>query len=458
MQQVKSGFYHQLPTSPKLSSPLPAVMITSSSFTFRGRESATLASLKSALEESNQRVSILETLNAASQTKIERLLRRDDEFERLKAQIKNVLGEQKKKDLEAAQLPLPISTGNERRQWKQRARSLSAERALKGKHLDIANTWRVILVFGGMLASGFAVCGYLLESEQVAWATPMFWPLSFCCQFVAYLPNGVRNLKAWREKFVIGFCGLLVGLSPFFFGLTLMAHEDQHTSSFERFTARAGLGMGMVCMVIFPLMNFGMASKYNALPEKKLLAALTEIWHSLPRVCGSLLYLSSSSLRCIMREGADTLSVPKRCANPIFPTMCIMVLLTNTWAIAYVKSPVNKAGHNTTFHDLVALRMPMARGAQLVAFGACGVIALVLFSITDEQGSEMSPLLGSLMALLGGSLVVAVLIDVFEVYVKPLVFPGLAAVTVVDEGERERAGSRGSRSDVRSLSDSIGSI
>jgi hypothetical protein len=317
----------------------------------------------------------------------------------------------------------------------------------KDRYLDIANTWRAILILGGMIASLIAMYGYFSESEQIAWASLMFWPLSFCCQFVAYLPNGTRDLTAWHEKFIIRYCGLLVGLSLFFFGLTLLVHhEDKDSSTFEKITGRVGATLGAIFMVIFPLMNIGMASKYDDLPQKKLKSALTQIWLSLPRVCGSLLYLSSSSLRCIMRV-EDSLSVPQKCANPIFPTICIMILLTNTWAIAYVKSPVNRVGHSTTLHDIIALRMPVARGAQLVAFGACAVLALVLFSVTDEEGSEMTPILGTLMSLLGSCLLLAVLIDIGEVYIKPLFF-----TTLPNRDEVHASESSSSRSDVMSIS------
>jgi hypothetical protein len=313
--------------------------------------------------------------------------------------------------------------------------------------LEIANTWRMILIFGGMIASILAMLGFFSD-ERLAWASIMFWPLSFCCQFVAYLPNGYRDLNAWHEKFIICYCGLLVGLPLFFFGLTLLTHEDSESSSFEKITGRAGFTLGVIFMIIFPLMNIGMASKYNSLPEKKLKHALTEIWISLPKVCGSLLYLSSSSLRCVMKV-EDSLSVPQQCANPIFPTICIMLLLTNTWAIAYVKSPVNNTyrGHSTTLNDIIALRMPLARGAQLVSFGACAVLALVLFSVTDEDGSEMTPVLGFLMSSLGFSLLVAVLIDIAEVYLKPLFFPA----TNKEDDMTETETTMSSRSDVMSI-------
>ena len=40
-------------------------------------------------------------------------------------------------------------------------------------------------------------------------------------------------------------------------------------------------------------------------------------------------------------------------------------------------------------HYVLKLTMPALRGTQLIAFGVCSTLALVLFSFTDESGSEI---------------------------------------------------------------------
>ena len=137
------------------------------------------------------------------------------------------------------------------------------------------------------------------------------------------------------------------------------------------------------------------------------------------KVCGTLLYLSTHSLRCIWRKGDPP--VEERCANPIGPSLCVMFLFFVAWLVAYVLAPVERSGivRNLTWPDLLALRMPKSKGATLLVFGTSCVLSLLLFSILDEDGMGMTPDLLNLLLLWLTSIVALYALLTFEYIIKP---------------------------------------
>ena len=67
--------------------------------------------------------------------------------------------------------------------------------------------------------------------------------------------------------------------------------------------------------------------------------------------------------------------------------------------------------------------MPVLRGIELITFGICSALALVLFSLTDENGAEihLDSALFTVMLLFGLSiLIMAAEIEIYENNIRPL--------------------------------------
>mmetsp|Transcript_22552 Transcript_22552/g.42382 ORF Transcript_22552/g.42382 Transcript_22552/m.42382 type:complete len:402 (-) Transcript_22552:78-1283(-) len=325
--------------------------------------------------------------------------------------------------------------------------------------VEVATAWRVILWMGGLTSSGFEVAAnFVKDPESALWAGFMFWPFSAVC-LCSLVPTYAKIVETMRGKCTVSFIGMLWGLPLFLGGLALMADEDDETSDLKKYVARILLGGGAVMTVtIMTMAFFGFtryAARWSALPQEDFNKGFLNLIKSLPKASATLLYLSTASLKCIFKDD-DSISVYERCANPIFPSFCILGLATITWVVAYLLGPITEDSGTLTWFHVLKLKMPALRGTQLIAFGACSTLALVLFSLTDEAGAEIqlnlkSPLF-SVMILFVLSLDIIWGIEVYENHIRPLFCPHTA--TTLDDStgsSSSRSASASTALDMRTL-------
>ena len=167
-----------------------------------------------------------------------------------------------------------------------------------------------------MTSGSLAVIGFITKSERMAWTSLMFHPFSVVCGDLVCLAN-VRNLSRWHEKVTYGICAVFMGGLPMLFeGLTWIGQENEFTSDFMSGLARVFLASGAGLICIFPLTMYETASKWNKHhSNRELNKSVLNLHKSSLKVMGTVLYLSTASLRCTWTGVNGDTPVEERCAN-----------------------------------------------------------------------------------------------------------------------------------------------
>ena len=315
------------------------------------------------------------------------------------------------------------------------------------KEVDIEPiSWilRLLAFGGGLVSLGMALSGFLDKDIRMAWTAGMFWPFSIICFILAGGANP-KGIGECHEKIFVVICCMFGGGVPVLCGLTWIASENESTiEDFMWWTARGALIVGVILVVTLPPIFYFIILQGYELSNKDLNRSVHNGYKSSFRVCGSLLYLSTASLRCIWWEVEGEFSVEERCANPIGPSLCVMFLLLWAWAIAYILFPIDKGERALTWPDLLALRIPRTKAAIFLALGATSVVSLVLFSVTDENGKNLKPELLNLIIFWIGFVALLACILVFEYVLKPIL--NRNAMTHDDSASEEISPVRSSQS------------
>ncbi|GMH85890.1 hypothetical protein TrST_g11636 [Triparma strigata] len=329
--------------------------------------------------------------------------------------------------------------------------------------VEVATAWRVILWMGGLTSSGFEVAAnFVKDPESAVWGGLMFWPFSITCLF-SLVPTYAKIVETRRGKCTVGFIGILWGLPAFLGGLALMADEDDETSDLKKNVARIILSLGAVSTVTSFFTFNDYAANWSALPQEAFNKGLLNLIKSLPKASATLLYLSTTSLKCIFDYNPNAFPVYERCSNPIFPSFCILFLASITWQVTFFGGPTKEDTGTLTWYDILKLNMPVLRGTQLIAFGACSTLALVLFSLTDIGGAEIhlnlnSPLF-TVLILFVFSIFIICWIEIYEAHIHPLIYPHTATTRDDSTGSSSsRSASASTALDMRTLDIPIGGM
>ena len=108
------------------------------------------------------------------------------------------------------------------------------------------------------------------------------------------------------------------------------------------------------------------------------------------------------------------------------PTFCISLLFALTWFVGYLLTPIAKHKREHTWADVIKIRFDRIEGIQFSLFCFLSALALVLFSLTEEDGNALTTYmiyLCVLFILAFGSLLFLVFYDVF---IKPRFSPSAA--------------------------------
>ena len=151
-------------------------------------------------------------------------------------------------------------------------------------------------------------------------ASKMFEQFGCVCSFAAALGNP-RNFRSRNEKLFIGLCSL----SPAAY-IAIQAYASGSTN-----LSINACFWALICLPCF----LGGVKLYSKLSDRKLGAAVTALFKSIPGVLVPMLYISTESLRCIMNSGPgdklDEWGVIERCGNPSHPTTWVSYFLGVSW-------------------------------------------------------------------------------------------------------------------------------
>jgi len=224
--------------------------------------------------------------------------------------------------------------------------------------------------------------------------------------------------KGIREKVTVVMCGVIIGLGPTINGMTLKNIEDEATAK----AGRNVFMIGIASLLLFPPVTYRMGSKYSTLSDRELGAALMTLFKTLPSILGSILYISGASMRCIL-AASDSDAIFKQAGNPILPSNYISCLIALSWIFGRLLPPINKNARQLTWRDIMSLKMDRVEGSKFSLFGVASTVVVLMFSLLDEEGSELSPIMNALrFVYLMAMLFLIILINV-EAFVIPLICP-----------------------------------
>ncbi|GMH57721.1 hypothetical protein TL16_g02450 [Triparma laevis f. inornata] len=165
---------------------------------------------------------------------------------------------------------------------------------------------------------------------------------------------------------------------------------------------------------------------YSKFSDRKLGAATTTIFKSPPGILGSLLYISASSMQCIMDskydDDLDELGFIKRCQNPSFPTFLVSIFLAMSWCLTYLLPPLLPSDRTLTWSEVMKLNLgSRIEGLQFTLFCTLSMEALVIYSLTDDKGGEVNDFLQGLIGIMFYNFCILGLIVVYEYVIKPAI-------------------------------------
>ena len=308
--------------------------------------------------------------------------------------------------------------------------------------LHFSRRWRVLMLAGGLFAPGLAVKALMdrpedaFTAEKLSWASYSFMVVSGACVTAALMGN-VRSIGSRVEKSVLILIGLLLGVVFFFPGYALATYEDEGTAAM----GKVFMNFGALGAIILPPIVYKLASKWSALEDHELSAALIAMFKALPGTLASQVYLSTAAMRCVLAAD-DESPLYEQCGNPLRPTNQINMLLCMMWALAYVCAPLMKDRKTKTWGDVMVLKMGKMEGFQFSLGSMLSTVAWVEFATLNEGGEPITDFMNTLIHLFGlfffslGSLVL------FDIFVRPHLCPSsssAATTTTPDDDNNDTA-------------------
>jgi len=260
---------------------------------------------------------------------------------------------------------------------------------------DFAWIWRGVLFAGGLLEPGLISAGYLKGDNQLWFVGFVFQAFTWTCSLAAALGNP-KNYGRKREKLFIGLCSLIPSLRYFV----------------KAFIFTDPIGQiihGLGTLMIWILGTFCVSKMYSKLSDRKLGAAVTALFKSLPGVLGSMLYVSAASLRCLMKYDSKVDEdfndyYDEHCDNPTWPTYYVTMFLFTCWLLTNVIPPLLPGDRVLAWGDVMKLRMNMVEGLQFILFLTVSSEALLVYAFTNEDGADLSEFIYTLCIILQSNL------------------------------------------------------
>ncbi|GMH90227.1 hypothetical protein TrST_g12950 [Triparma strigata] len=210
----------------------------------------------------------------------------------------------------------------------------------------VVRKWRVVFVLGSLVPHAFALASLKYGDKRFGAAARMFEMFGLVCSIAAAGGNS-RNYGSWNEKLFIVVCSLSVA--------AYYAIRAYALSSLGYLITASGLTL------LLPPIYLAANKLASKLSDRKLGAAATEGLKSLPGVLIPILYISSSSLRCIMDaspdDKIDEWGYIEGCENPSQPTYMVSAFLATSWTLTYIIPPLLPSHQTMTWSDVMELKM-----------------------------------------------------------------------------------------------------
>ena len=158
-------------------------------------------------------------------------------------------------------------------------------------------------------------------SEKLAWVAYGFAITSSICLGISCVADP-GSFGRRSEKAAVLLLGLQAGVGFLVVGEALRAIDDEETRRIGGTTK----SVGFLFVVLLPIMFYRTTSMLSRLTKSKLSQAVTGNFRGVMFALTSSLYISSTSLRCIL-ETDNTLPVVKQCGNPIQPAYFISLII-----------------------------------------------------------------------------------------------------------------------------------
>ncbi|GMH87342.1 hypothetical protein TrVE_jg12451 [Triparma verrucosa] len=260
---------------------------------------------------------------------------------------------------------------------------LRASKAVNTQTFKCSKGWRAMFQAGGLITPALAALGFMRQSEKLLWTARSFNNFSMACTLLACGANP-KNFGSWKEKAYMVTSISIYYLSVYTYGLGLSrADDDAAVKSGKMIIMMAIFGMLVALPGILTLVKL-----FSKLSDAKLSSVVLSIFQSAASFLGSLLYLQSSSFRCISQSDEKLGSIVDQCGNPMQPATVVSAYLIVAWAMRYAIAPLTHASNQLSWKDVMDLRMSKMQFTQGALFSTLTLIALVIFANTNENGAE----------------------------------------------------------------------
>ncbi|GMI15473.1 hypothetical protein TrVE_jg3551 [Triparma verrucosa] len=297
--------------------------------------------------------------------------------------------------------------------------------------------WRAIFQLGALVTPALAALGFFRQNEKLLLTARNFAVFSEVCTLLALGANP-KNFGSWKEKAYIFTSFMTWPLSTFTFGLGLSRVEDPTAVKMGKMDMMIAI---FVMLVGLPgiLSVFKLFSK---LPDAKLSGAMLFLFQSAVSILGSLLYVSSSSFRCVINSDKNVGSIVDQCGNPMQPANVVSTYLIIAWIMRYLFAPLTDATNQLSWKNVMELRMSKMQFTQGALFSTMSLLTMVIFANTNENGTKFDDFLHLLVTSFNLVMFVYVTLLFSEFAFKKL-FCKRTTTTTDDTTESDNSGTFG---------------
>lgn len=247
---------------------------------------------------------------------------------------------------------------------------------------------------GGLLSPTLGVLGFMKQDEKLLWTARNFGNFSIVCTVLACTGNP-RNFGSWKEKSFIVTSFTTYCSGQFSYGSELSRLDDKAAVK----TGKMGMMMVAFTMLVsLPALLHGV-KLFSRFSDAKLSSSMLSMFQSVPSLLGSLLYVASTSFRCILQSDEKLGSVVEQCGNPIQPANVVSLYLFLAWLMGYFIGPMASDASKLSWKQVMELRMTKLQFTNGGLFSALSLLASIIFANTNESGAAYDDFLQLLVSL-----------------------------------------------------------
>lgn len=149
---------------------------------------------------------------------------------------------------------------------------------------------------GALVTPTLSFFGFMKQDEKLLWSARNLANFIMVCTILACIGNP-RNYGSWNEKaFIV--TSYTIFSCYFFCGIGLSRLDDEPAVKTGKMSMMMSAFIGLVCL---PGLLY-VVTLYSRFSDAKLSSAMLAMFQSVPSILGSLLYVASTSFRCILQS------------------------------------------------------------------------------------------------------------------------------------------------------------